>query len=65
MLAPTGFSSIHERVQVVKECMFALKSLLEKNGYDTQMGDEGGFAPALRSNDEAFMQSKVRKESKL
>ncbi|MFZ2500848.1 MAG: phosphopyruvate hydratase [Minisyncoccia bacterium] len=54
MLAPTGFSSIRERVVVVKKCLSALKSLLEKNGYDTQMGDEGGFAPALRSNDEGL-----------
>lgn len=54
MLAPIGFSSIRECVRVVTECVSALKALLEKKGYGTEMGDEGGFAPALKSNDEAL-----------
>lgn len=54
MLAPVGFSSIRERVEAASVCVDALKTLLEEKGYSTDMGDEGGFAPALASNDEAF-----------
>lgn len=54
MLAPVGFLSVREKVEVVNQCVVALRSLLEEKGYGTIMGDEGGFAPALASNDEVF-----------
>lgn len=54
MLAPIGFESVRECVLVAKKCVSALKSLLEQKGYSIEMGDEGGFAPALTSNDEAL-----------
>jgi enolase len=54
MLAPISFKNVRERVAVAKKCMSALKSLLEQKGYRTIMGDEGGFAPALTTNDEAL-----------
>lgn len=54
MLAPTGFASIRERVQAAEACVAQLQQLLEAKGYGTEMGDEGGFAPNLKSNDEAL-----------
>jgi enolase len=54
MLAPIGFASVAEKVQAAEKCVTALKLLLEQKGYGTEMGDEGGFAPALASNDEAL-----------
>ncbi len=54
MLVPTGFKSTRERVEAAVQCVSALKTLLEQKGYGTAMGDEGGFAPALASNDEAL-----------
>jgi len=36
------------------EVFHALKSVLKKKGYNTAVGDEGGFAPNLKSNDEAL-----------
>ncbi len=54
MLAPVGAKNMREQVEVAKKCVMALKALLEQKGYGTEMGDEGGFAPGLTSNDEAF-----------
>lgn len=54
MLAPIGFATIREKVDAAMACVAALRSLLEEKGYGTEMGDEGGFAPALSSNDEAL-----------
>ncbi len=54
MLAPINFATTHERIQATTACMLALKELLEKKGYRTNMGDEGGFAPSLTTNDEAL-----------
>lgn len=54
MLAPIGFKSMRERVAAAEKCMVILKVLLEQKGCSTEMGDEGGFAPALSSNDEAL-----------
>ncbi len=54
MLAPIGFASVAEKVHSAEACVAALKLLLEQKGYGTEMGDEGGFAPALASNDEAL-----------
>lgn len=54
MLAPTGIKGMREKVQAVSACIAILKSRLMVLGYDTPMGDEGGFAPSLSSNDEAL-----------
>ncbi len=54
MLAPIGFETMREKVAVAMSCVGALSSLLKEKGYGTDMGDEGGFAPALTSNDEAL-----------
>ena len=54
MLAPTGFATMRERVQAATTCMSTLKELLEEKGYRTNVGDEGGFAPSLTTNDEAL-----------
>ncbi len=54
MIAPVGASSFQEAVRMGVETYQALKSVLKKKGYSTAVGDEGGFAPHLRSNDEAI-----------
>ena len=46
--------TIHERVRVGAEVFHALKSVLNKKGLSTGVGDEGGFAPDLESNTEGF-----------
>lgn len=54
MLAPIGFKTMKEQVVVAEKCVTELKTLLEQKGCSTDMGDEGGFAPALPTNDEAL-----------
>lgn len=54
MLAPIGFNRMRDRLEAAKKCMEALKRLLEENGLGTAMGDEGGFAPSLSSNNAAL-----------
>jgi len=54
MIAPVGAPSFHEALRGAAETFHALKSLLKKKGYETSVGDEGGFAPRLRSNEEAI-----------
>lgn len=46
--------TIHERVRVGSEVFHSLKSVLKEKGYFTGVGDEGGFAPNLGSNQEGF-----------
>lgn len=46
--------TIHERVRVGAEVFHALKSVLNEKGYATSVGDEGGFAPNLKTNKEGF-----------
>lgn len=53
MIVPNR-ESIHERVRVGAEVFHTLKKLLKEKGYFTGVGDEGGFAPNLSSNEEAF-----------
>ena len=53
MVVPTGARSFSEALRVGAEVFQALKSVLKKKGYATSVGDEGGFAPNLRSNEEA------------
>jgi len=54
MIAPIGASTFSEALQSASETFHALKDLLHKKGYETSVGDEGGFAPRLRSNEEAM-----------
>ena len=54
MIFPIGTDSFSEAVQVGAEVFHALKSLLHSKGFSTAVGDEGGFAPNLKSNEEAI-----------
>lgn len=54
MILPVGAPSLKEAVRMGAEVFHALKSILKKNGYVTSVGDEGGYAPKLGSNTEAF-----------
>ena len=54
MVMPVGVESFHEALRVGAEIFHALKSVLKKRGLSTGVGDEGGFAPNLRSNEEAI-----------
>jgi enolase len=53
MVMPVGAQSIREAVRVIAEVFHNLKSILKDKGYSTAVGDEGGFAPNLKSNEEA------------
>jgi enolase len=53
MIVPVGAPSFAEALRYGAETFQALRSLLEQKGYATAVGDEGGFAPNLASNDEA------------
>lgn len=54
MVMPIGASSIREAVRWTAEVFHNLKKVLAKRGYNTAVGDEGGFAPDLKSNEEAL-----------
>jgi enolase len=54
MVLPVGFSSFSEALRAGTEIFHALKSVLKGRGLSTAVGDEGGFAPDLRSNEEAI-----------
>ncbi|RWZ89503.1 MAG: phosphopyruvate hydratase [Hydrotalea sp. AMD] len=53
MIAPHNAPSFKESIRMGEETFHALKSILNKKGYSTGVGDEGGFAPNLKSNEEA------------
>jgi len=53
MVMPVGAPSFAEALRYGAETFHALKGILHKKGYATSVGDEGGFAPNLKSNDEA------------
>ncbi len=53
MVMPIGAPNFAEALRYGAETFHALKSILQKRGYSTAVGDEGGFAPNLKSNDEA------------
>ena len=53
MAMPIGAPNFAEALRYVAETFHALKNILHKKGYATSVGDEGGFAPNLKSNDEA------------
>jgi enolase len=54
MIVPVGAESFAEALRAGAEIFHTLKSVLKKKGYATSVGDEGGFAPNLRSNEEAI-----------
>lgn len=54
MIEPVGFGSFAESLRAGAEIFHSLKSVLKKQGLSTAVGDEGGFAPNLRSNEEAI-----------
>jgi enolase len=54
MIAPAGFSSYSEAIRAGAEVFHHLKKTLKTKGYSTSVGDEGGFAPDLGSNEEAL-----------
>jgi len=54
MVAPYGAPNFSEALRMGAEIFHTLKSVLKKKGYSTSVGDEGGFAPNLRSNEEAI-----------
>ncbi|MFA6134956.1 MAG: phosphopyruvate hydratase [Phycisphaerae bacterium] len=53
MVQPWGASSFSEGLRMGTEVFHSLKKVLKSKGYNTAVGDEGGYAPSLRSNDEA------------
>ena len=53
MIMPVGASSFSEALRIGTEIFHTLRKVLKEKGYNTAVGDEGGFAPDLRSNDEA------------
>lgn len=54
MIAPTGFQTYSEALRAGSEIYHTLKSVLKEKGLNTGLGDEGGFAPNLSSNQMAF-----------
>ncbi|HOE20736.1 MAG TPA: phosphopyruvate hydratase, partial [Spirochaetota bacterium] len=54
MIVPVGADSFKEALRMGVETFHSLKKVLTKKGYNTGVGDEGGFAPNLKSNAEAF-----------
>ena len=54
MVMPTGAGSFAEGLRTGAEIFHALRGILKKKGYATGVGDEGGFAPSLKSNREAL-----------
>ncbi|MCL4709548.1 phosphopyruvate hydratase [bacterium] len=55
MIMPVGAKNFAEALRMGAEVFHSLKSVLKKKGYNTAVGDEGGFAPDLKSNEEALM----------
>ncbi len=53
MIMPVGAESFSQAIRMGAEIFHHLKSVLKKKGYATNVGDEGGFAPNLKSNEEA------------
>jgi enolase len=54
MVMPVGAASFSEALRMCSEVYHALKASLKAKGYETAVGDEGGFAPNLKSNEEAI-----------
>lgn len=54
MIMPVGAPTFREALRMGTEVFHTLKDVLKKNGYSTNVGDEGGFAPNMKSNKEAI-----------
>ncbi len=54
MIAPHNADSFAQAIRMGAETFHALKKVLKERGYNTGVGDEGGYAPALKSNEEAI-----------
>jgi enolase len=54
MIMPVGAVNFTEGIRMCAEVFHSLKSVLKAKGYNTAVGDEGGFAPNLKSNEEAL-----------
>ena len=54
MIMPVGALTFKEAIRMGAEVFHALKGVLKEKGYNTAVGDEGGYAPKLSSNEEAF-----------
>ncbi|MEN3239805.1 phosphopyruvate hydratase [Fructilactobacillus sanfranciscensis] len=54
MIMPVGAPTLREAVRMGSETFHALKAILNEKGYSTAVGDEGGFAPDLKNNEEPF-----------
>ncbi len=54
MVMPVGADTFSDALRMGTEIFHALRSVLKKMQYNTSVGDEGGFAPSLKSNEEAF-----------
>jgi enolase len=54
MLIPVGAKKFSEALRMGAETFHTLKTVLKKRGYSTAVGDEGGFAPSLKANEEAL-----------
>ena len=54
MIMPVGATRFSEALRMATEVFHTLKALLKKKGFSTAVGDEGGFAPDLKSNEEAL-----------
>jgi len=54
MIMPVGAEQFSQALRMGSEIFHSLKSVLQKKGYSTNVGDEGGFAPNLKSNEEAI-----------
>lgn len=54
MIRPVGADSFADAIRMGSEVFHSLKKVLRKKGYNTAVGDEGGFAPSLRSTEEAL-----------
>jgi enolase len=54
MIAPLGLPNFREAIRAASEIFHSLKKILSEKGYATSVGDEGGFAPNLSTNEEAL-----------
>src|SRR5262249_47928461 len=54
MIQPWGADSFREALRMGAECFHSLKKVLHKRGLNTNVGDEGGFAPNLSTTEQAF-----------
>lgn len=54
MFMPVGANSIKQAIQMASECFHALQNILKSDGYNTNKGDEGGFAPNLKDANQAL-----------